>query len=228
MTMNPSVQEQAQADIDRVAPNRLPTLDDYDSLPYIRAIIKEVHRWGPVAPLGFFPIDIPLFSTWHLTSSKDCRIRQCKMMYMTTISSQKAPGLLRISGLSSRNFPANPFLHSTRAITHDEEIYPDPFTFNPSRHLGDHAQPDPYKFVFGFGKRACPGTFHFVQQKKEVNRIFQGRTWQKWPYFWMYRIYWPSSISQSKWMSMQLKSSRRWPGKRAPQRRSMTLIIEVL
>ena len=52
----------------------------------------------------------------------------------------------------------NPF-YSTRAITHDEEIYPDPFTFNPSRHLGDDKQPDPSKFVFGFGKRVCPGVF---------------------------------------------------------------------
>jgi len=63
MAMNPSVQEKAQADIDRVVPNRLPTLDDYDSLPYIKAIIKEVHRWGPVAPLGLFRIDGPFFST---------------------------------------------------------------------------------------------------------------------------------------------------------------------
>ena len=82
-----------------------------------------------------------------------------KMMYMITITLQKAPRLLRISGLSSPNFFANPFLHSTRAMTHDEEIYPDPFTFNPNRHLGDAAQPDPYKFVFGFGRRACPGMF---------------------------------------------------------------------
>jgi len=81
------------------------------------------------------------------------------MTYMTTIISQKAPGLLRISGLSSRSFLANELLHSIRGITHDEEIYPDPFTFNPSRHLGDDPQPDPYKFVFGFGKRACPGMF---------------------------------------------------------------------
>ena len=44
-------------------------------------------------------------------------------------------------------------------MTHDEEIYPDPFTFNPGRHLGDDAQPDPYKFVFGFGRRACPGMY---------------------------------------------------------------------
>jgi len=49
MVVSPSVQEKAQADIDRIAPNRLPTLDDYDSLP---SIIKEVMRWAPVAPLG--------------------------------------------------------------------------------------------------------------------------------------------------------------------------------
>ena len=56
MAINPSVQKKAQADIDRIAPNRLPTLDDYDSLPYIRAIIKEVMRWAPVAPLGLLPL----------------------------------------------------------------------------------------------------------------------------------------------------------------------------
>ena len=104
MAMNPSVQEKAQVDIDRVAPNRLPTLDDYDSLPYIRAIIKEVLRWDPIAPIGFFCIDIPLFSTWYLNSFKDYRTRWCKMTYMTTISSQKAPRLLRISGASSLIF----------------------------------------------------------------------------------------------------------------------------
>ena len=62
MAMNPSVQKKAQADIDRVAPNRLPTLDDYDSLPYIRALIKEVIRWAPATPLGFLHNDNLLFS----------------------------------------------------------------------------------------------------------------------------------------------------------------------
>ncbi|KAF7295771.1 Cytochrome P450 [Mycena chlorophos] len=45
------------------------------------------------------------------------------------------------------------------AITHDPEMYPDPFTFNPDRFLGESGkqQRDPYDFVFGFGRRVCPG-----------------------------------------------------------------------
>jgi len=52
MALHPEVQKRAQKDIDQLGSNRLPTLDDFDSLPYIKAIIKEVVRWGPVVPLG--------------------------------------------------------------------------------------------------------------------------------------------------------------------------------
>lgn len=57
MALHPEVQKRAQADVDQVAQSRLPTFDDYDSLPYIKAIIKEILRWAPVAPLGTaFPL----------------------------------------------------------------------------------------------------------------------------------------------------------------------------
>ena len=52
MALYPDVQKKAQADIDQIALDRLPTPDDYESLPYIKAIIKEIARWGPVSPLG--------------------------------------------------------------------------------------------------------------------------------------------------------------------------------
>ena len=53
MELYPDVQKKAQQEIDRVTGgNRLPTLDDYDSLPYMRALVKEVIRWAPVAPIG--------------------------------------------------------------------------------------------------------------------------------------------------------------------------------
>jgi cytochrome P450 len=52
LALHPEVQRRAQADIDLIAPNRLPTFDDMDSLPYIMAIIKESARWGPTVPLG--------------------------------------------------------------------------------------------------------------------------------------------------------------------------------
>lgn len=49
----PEVQRKAQAEIDSVVPeDRLPDFDDYEKLPYIAQVIKEAHRWRPVAPLS--------------------------------------------------------------------------------------------------------------------------------------------------------------------------------
>lgn len=53
MSISPEVQRKAQEEIDRViGKDRLPTLADRPSLPYIDAIVKEVLRWHPVAPMG--------------------------------------------------------------------------------------------------------------------------------------------------------------------------------
>lgn len=50
----PEIQTKAQAHIDKViGEDRLPTWEDYDSLPYIAACVKEAMRWRPVVPLGF-------------------------------------------------------------------------------------------------------------------------------------------------------------------------------
>ncbi|KAI5465087.1 putative cytochrome P450 oxidoreductase OrdA-like protein [Mariannaea sp. PMI_226] len=45
-------------------------------------------------------------------------------------------------------------------FTHDPDVYRDPMAFKPERFLAteSHApEPDPRKFVFGFGRRICPG-----------------------------------------------------------------------
>lgn len=52
MLLYPSAQGQAQAELDRVCGDRLPTVDDWDGLPYIRACIKESLRWLPTAIIG--------------------------------------------------------------------------------------------------------------------------------------------------------------------------------
>jgi cytochrome P450 len=42
-----------QAELDRVVGrDRTPTLDDFPDLPYIQAVIKECHRWRPIAPMA--------------------------------------------------------------------------------------------------------------------------------------------------------------------------------
>lgn len=57
MTVYPEVQQKAQAELDRVVgPSRLPTFKDRADLPYIEAVIKEIHRWIPVGPLGIFGV----------------------------------------------------------------------------------------------------------------------------------------------------------------------------
>ncbi|GJE84890.1 cytochrome P450 [Phanerochaete sordida] len=53
MTLYPDVQKRAQAELDAVVgTDRLPTLDDREQLPYMRALVSEVLRWNPIAPLG--------------------------------------------------------------------------------------------------------------------------------------------------------------------------------
>ncbi|KAJ7302126.1 cytochrome P450 [Mycena albidolilacea] len=49
----PEVQRRAQTELDAVVGrSRMPTFADYNSLPYIRALIKEILRWAPVGPIG--------------------------------------------------------------------------------------------------------------------------------------------------------------------------------
>lgn len=53
MVMHPEVLRKAQDELDRVVGrDRLPAFSDRPLLPYISAVIQEVLRWNPVAPLG--------------------------------------------------------------------------------------------------------------------------------------------------------------------------------
>ncbi|ORY18569.1 cytochrome P450 [Clohesyomyces aquaticus] len=53
-------------------------------------------------------------------------------------------------------------LPNTWYFTHNPELYPDPMVFRPERHLdypGHPAEPDPRQYIFGFGRRICPGRY---------------------------------------------------------------------
>ena len=53
MVLNPHVMRKAQDQLDEVVGReRLPEYSDMGNLPYITAIIKELLRWNPPAPLG--------------------------------------------------------------------------------------------------------------------------------------------------------------------------------
>jgi len=55
MVLYPDVMKKAQAELDAVVGrDRVPTFEDHEDLPYIRAMVKEVLRWRPILPLGAF------------------------------------------------------------------------------------------------------------------------------------------------------------------------------
>lgn len=84
MTLFPDVQRKAQQEVDSVIGNdRLPCADDWDALPYIRAMCLETLRWLPVGPLGlphrlmkddtyngyFFPKgSLVMVNAWYVSS----------------------------------------------------------------------------------------------------------------------------------------------------------------
>ncbi|KAJ7607903.1 cytochrome P450 [Roridomyces roridus] len=60
MLANPEAQKKAQMEIDSIMAGKhagggqgLPSFDDEANLPYVSALVREVLRWRPVAPLGF-------------------------------------------------------------------------------------------------------------------------------------------------------------------------------
>ena len=73
ITVFPDVLKAAQEELDRVVgKDRLPTFDDEEKLPYIKAMTKETLRWRPVAVLGgtvLPPSIITTFSPFYNRSS---------------------------------------------------------------------------------------------------------------------------------------------------------------
>ncbi|KAF9036357.1 cytochrome P450 [Panaeolus papilionaceus] len=131
MMLYPDVQKRAQVEVDALITQeqRLPSIQDRNSLPYVEAVVKEVIRWAPPVPLGLS----------HFTAADD--------EYLGYFIPKKTT-----------------IIPNIWAMTHDEELYPDPFTFNPERFLpvevtGKQPQRDPTQFIFGFGRRICPGQY---------------------------------------------------------------------
>ncbi|EIW75777.1 cytochrome P450 [Coniophora puteana RWD-64-598 SS2] len=129
MVQHPEVLERAQAEIDAVVGGtRLPSFEDRESLPLCNAIFNETLRWG--APV---PLNLP-----HRLMDDDIY----DGMYIPK-------GSLIFGNIW--------------AITRDEKLYPEAARFNPDRFMTPaedetaERRRDPRNYVFGFGRRRCPG-----------------------------------------------------------------------
>ena len=132
MVTYPDVQKRAQAELDSVVGRaRIPTFSDFERLPYIRAMVKEMLRWRPASPLG-----LP-----HLSSEDDWYngmfIPKGTMIIANVWDLDRDP---KIYGVDAADFNPARFLDS------DGEVAPCPPETKEEGHV-----------TYGFGRRICPG-----------------------------------------------------------------------
>ncbi|KAJ7445959.1 cytochrome P450 [Mycena galericulata] len=146
----PDARKKAHEEIDRVVgEHRLPTLDDLEHMPYIRAMILEAHRFRPVLPLA-----IP-HATIAPEEYQGYIIPKGAMIFVNT--------LMFLFNNSSNHFLA---------------LYDDPEDFIPERYLltehgtklGVDGSSLRETLAFGTGRRFCPGV-HLAQNSININAM---------------------------------------------------------
>ncbi|KAF3901771.1 hypothetical protein AA313_de0203516 [Arthrobotrys entomopaga] len=140
MILNPEVQKKAQEEIDRViGKDRLPTFEDRESLPYIEAVFKEALRFNPIVPAGF---------------PHTCDVNDEFGGYRIPKGSIVVPSIQWFSR-DPKTYAQPDLFRPERFLTPEQKTA---IGFNPGKlGLRAGAELSPKKWVFGFGRRICPG-----------------------------------------------------------------------
>lgn len=146
LVTHPSALARAQQELDDViGGTRLPTFDDEAKLPYLRALVKEVLRWRPVAVLGGTP---------RATTQVDNYDGFTIPAGTTVLSNFWAMNLNEDYYPDPHVFDPLRFLpltSSTSLSDEDGKVYE-------TRYKGRKAYPGKSgQDVFGVGRRICPG-----------------------------------------------------------------------
>ncbi|EKM51685.1 uncharacterized protein PHACADRAFT_261973 [Phanerochaete carnosa HHB-10118-sp] len=130
MLLYPEVQLAAQTELDQViGTDRLPVIEDEESLPYITALVRETLRWRPVLPIG----------NAHKSSADD------------EYEGYHIPAGTVIFG------NARAILHDDKQFPNPDAFDPNRFLDSNGRLLEHLA--NTISSAFGFGRRMCPGRY---------------------------------------------------------------------
>ncbi|KAG1728988.1 cytochrome P450 [Suillus paluster] len=152
----PEEQTQVQAELDAViGRHRAPTFADQQSLIRLPAFISEALRWRPVTPNGGY--------RHHGVALTIYYIHTVGMAHRTT------------KDVIWENYciPAGTTVFGNHwAICRDPEVFPEPDAFIPERWINDQGRlrDDLTNFVFGFGRRVCPGQ-HVATRSVFINAL---------------------------------------------------------
>ncbi|ESK89478.1 cytochrome p450 [Moniliophthora roreri MCA 2997] len=128
----PEVQRKAQEELDRVVGRtRIPTLNDMENLPYMRALVKEALRWRPAPPMGVFHMSLEddIYEGYHISKG-----------------SLVIPNILAMNH-DMMTYGPNP-----------DEFRPERFLNDDGTHKESPPDTkDEGHYTFGFGHRICPG-----------------------------------------------------------------------
>ncbi|TCD61907.1 hypothetical protein EIP91_007721 [Steccherinum ochraceum] len=130
MVLHPHVMRKAQAEIDAViGRSRLPTPEDMDKLPYMRAVMRETIRWRSIGPFGVphYLMEDDEFEGYHIPKNSIVFFNEWAMNHDSEVYGDP------------ENFRPERFLDEEE----QNESVP-PFT-----HGEGHT-------IFGYGRRRCP------------------------------------------------------------------------
>ncbi|ESK82967.1 cytochrome p450 [Moniliophthora roreri MCA 2997] len=128
----PEAQRKAQEELDNVVGHaRLPTLEDMENLPYMRAVVKETLRWRPTTPLGVL----------HAALEDDTYEG-----YFIPKDSLIIPNVLAMNHDADTYGPNPEEFRPERFLNEDGTEKPSPPNTKEEGH-----------YTFGFGRRTCPG-----------------------------------------------------------------------
>ncbi|QRV80981.1 cytochrome P450 family protein [Ceratobasidium sp. AG-Ba] len=143
MVTHPNAQRKAHEELDRIIGSaRMPLLEDLSQLPYIQAIIREVHRWRPIAPAG-----VP-----H-TSIEDIHYQDYTIPANTII-------FTNIWGIS----------HDPTRYDRPDDFWPDRWLLNEYGLKNGAKDPNMNPAWFGSGRRSCPG-IHLAHNSIAINTM---------------------------------------------------------
>ncbi|KPI40314.1 Fumitremorgin C synthase [Cyphellophora attinorum] len=133
MLLYPEAQKIAQEEIDRVVGERLPTMEDQEELPFVRACMKETLRWMPTTILGAVP---------HAVTKDDEYLGYTIPKGAGVMNNVWAIHMDPVRHPQPRQYRPERYLHDTLSL-YD------------SAANSDGTKRD--VFTFGAGRRICPG-----------------------------------------------------------------------
>jgi len=146
MLLFPQAATKAQQEIDRVVgPDRLPTWEDEQDLPYVRALIKETLRWRPVNKFG-----MP-----HCTSEDD---------WYEGFFIPKGSVIM----LNWWAIHFDPSIHAAPDNFEPERYLDKPLPAADYINVNDPYERD--HFTYGAGRRVCPGV-HVAERSLYINIV---------------------------------------------------------